>query len=67
MPPSDRDIDATALLLIRKHGDAASFVASQHADELLAKADVEGVAAWKRIIAAIYRLQADPPDGSAVH
>ncbi len=67
MPPSDRDIDATALLMIRQYGDAASLVAAQRADELLAKADLDSVAAWKRIIAAIYRLEADPPDGSAVH
>jgi hypothetical protein len=67
MPPSDRDIDATALMLIRHHGDAASFVAAQRADELLEQANLGGVTAWMRIVAAIHRLQADPPAGSAIH
>jgi hypothetical protein len=67
MPPSDRDIDATALLMIKRYGDNASLEASLRADRLIEIGAVAGQSMWKRVIAAIYRLQADPPAGSAVH
>lgn len=63
--PSDRDIYATALLLIRKHGRSAAYVASQKADKVIH--DPDGLAMWKRVLAAIDKLEADPPAGSAVH
>lgn len=64
--PSDRDIDATALLLIKQYGDDASFIAAQREDALRNLGDMDGVAAWARIYAAIQRMQR-PPAGSAVH
>ena len=40
---TDRDIYATANLLIKQHGDEASIYAAQRADELLDKGDFVGV------------------------
>ena len=65
--PSDRDIDATALLLIRRYGEDATLEASMRADRMIELGNVAGLAAWKRIIRSIERLQADPPAGAATH
>jgi hypothetical protein len=53
----DPDIFRAAKLLIDQHGDDASLRAAERADELLAEADVEGSAVWRRILAAIDELQ----------
>lgn len=38
---SDRDIYATALLMVKRYGDAAAVEAAAPADELLDKGDLE--------------------------
>ena len=52
------DIWRSAYLVIEKHGDGAELAASLRADELLANGDVEGERTWRRIYAAIVKLQA---------
>jgi hypothetical protein len=47
----------SAKLLIRHYGDAAFQHAEQKADELKAKADLDGWAKWLRIAAAVLELQ----------
>jgi hypothetical protein len=44
----DRDIWRAANILIQKHGPDAVFHASQRADELLERGDMDGRAAWAR-------------------
>lgn len=60
MPVSDRDIDATALQVIRQHGASAAYYAASRADELLAAGDLEGARTWRRILAAVEQMQ-EPP------
>ena len=54
---SDLDIWRSAHLVIEKHGDKAELAASLRADELLANGDVDGERTWRRILAAIMKLQ----------
>jgi triphosphoribosyl-dephospho-CoA synthetase len=54
---SDLDIWRSAHLVIEKHGEEAELAAALRADELLAKGDVEGERTWRRILAAIVKLQ----------
>jgi len=64
----DIDIYRTANELIKQHGEHAAIHAAMKADEMLAKADVDGQAAWMRIMKAIDELQAeDVPEGESVH
>ena len=51
------DIYRTANLLTREHGDKAAIHAAMRADELLEAGDLDGAAAWKRIIKAIEELK----------
>ncbi len=44
------DIDRSAKLLIDRHGDEAPIHAAMRADELLDKGDLDGAAAWRRIV-----------------
>lgn len=67
MSVSDRDIYATALQLIRLHGEAASFEAALKADEQIARGDVDGERVWKRIGAAILVLTNEPPPDAVRH
>ena len=64
MTVSDRDINATALIVIRQHGGSAAYFAAGRADELLDGGDAEGAALWRRILKAIERLQAQGPSGT---
>ena len=50
------DIWRAANLLLRHHGNDAPQVAAQRAGELLARGDVEGQVAWKRILNAVEEL-----------
>ena len=50
---ADIDIWRAAHLLIKRHGADAATVAAQRADEMLANGDVDGLAVWKLIGAAI--------------
>jgi hypothetical protein len=59
--PTDLDIVLAARSMIRVYGDDAAAEAGRRADADLAKGDVVSCATWKRILAAIERVQADTP------
>ena len=44
------DIYRTANLLIKKHGEQASIEAAMRADEMLDKGDLDGKAAWRKVL-----------------
>ena len=68
MPVSDRDIYATAKLVIDRHGGSATYFACSRADELLDKGDLEGAATWRQIAKAIEFLLSDSkPGGEALN
>jgi hypothetical protein len=54
---SDLDIWRTTNVLVKQHGEDATFYAAQRADELLANADIEGPAVFKRIVLAVSELK----------
>lgn len=60
----DREIWACANLLLKQHGRDAWFVASQRADELLARGDMEGSRTFVRILNRIEQLEALEPIGT---
>ena len=63
----DRDIWRAANLLIKQHGQDTVFHASQRADELLERADMDGGAVWLRIHEAVQELLRERPgDGETV-
>ncbi len=65
---SDLDIYRSANELIKQYGDAADIEAAMRADELMEAGDMEGVAAWKRIVKAIEELLSEErPDDAEVH
>lgn len=65
---SDRDIWASALLMVKRYGEDAGMEAANRSDELLAEGDVDGAATWRRIVTAIEQLQAGAPaKGKAAH
>jgi hypothetical protein len=59
----DPDIFRAAKLLIDQHRDDAALQAAQRADELLEDGDVDGSAAWRRILAAVEELQRTRREG----
>lgn len=64
----DKDIYRSAHVLIREHGDRAAIEAALRADKMLARGDLGGLAAWKRILKAVDVLQAkERPEGAPVH
>jgi hypothetical protein len=65
---TDRDIYASANLMIRRFGEDAKIEAAKRADELVEAGDLDGQAVWKRIIKAIEELQStDKPADTPVH
>ncbi len=50
---TDIDIYRAASLLIRDHGDEAVIEAAMRADQMLEQGDLDGLAVWKRILAAV--------------
>ena len=63
----DRDIWRAANLLIQKHGQDAVLHASQRADELLDRGDMDGSRVWQRIHEAVQQLLRERPgDGETV-
>jgi hypothetical protein len=64
MSVSDRDIAATALLVIKQHGASAAYYAAGRADEMLEQGAHEGAETWRKIVAEIERLQAIDPDAT---
>lgn len=61
---SDLDIYRSAQVLIRQRGEDAPIVAALVMDQMLAKGDLEGLAVWKRIAAAVDELLSVKPDGA---
>lgn len=65
---SERDIYATALLLIRQHGiEGATYHACARADEMHEAGDLDGMAAWQRILKAIDAISAAPGPDDVKH
>lgn len=69
MSVSDRDIYATAKLVVDRHGKSATYYACGRADELLDKGDLEGAATWRRIARAteVLLLSDGGPEGETVN
>ncbi len=62
------DIFRVAHLLVKRHGQDAPIEAAMRADAMLDKGDLDGYAAWKRILRAVGELQGTAPKpGEAVH
>jgi hypothetical protein len=62
MPISDLDINRTAHLFIRLHGDEATARARKMVERMRRKGDNEGADTWLRIIVAIGELGTTPTD-----
>ncbi len=52
----DLDIYRSANLLVKRHGPDAPIEAAMRADAMLDKGDLDGYAAWKRIVKAVEEL-----------
>ena len=65
---SNPDIHRAANELIEQHGDDAPIHAAMRADELLEAGDLDGLAVWKRILAAVDELlSGERPEGESLH
>ena len=65
---SDLDIYRTANVLIKQHGEDVTIEDAMRADAMLEKGDLDGYAAWKRIVRAVGEMLAkEQPAGSEVH
>ena len=65
---SDLDIYRSANVLVKRHGQDAPIQAAMRADAMLEKGDLDGYAAWKRIVRAVGELQrAEPGVGAQVN
>ena len=49
----DLDIYRSANVLVKRHGESAPIEAAKRADAMLEKGDLDGHAAWRRILRAI--------------
>jgi hypothetical protein len=58
------DIWRTAKILVDAHGENAWLEAAQRADHCLEGGNLEGVAAWKRVLLAVNDLQRQKPNAS---
>ncbi len=54
---SDLEIYRSANVLVKRHGQDAPIEAAMRADAMIEKGDLEGCAAWKRILRAVEELQ----------
>ena len=62
------DIYRAANLLIKDHGDEAVIEAAMRADAMLEEGDLDGLAVWKRILAAVEELLGrERPEGDLLH
>ncbi len=52
----DIDIYRVANLLVKRHGTDAPVEAAMRADAMLEKGDLDGYAAWRRIVKAVEEL-----------
>ncbi len=65
---SDLDIYRSAQVLVKQHGQDAPIEAAMRADAMLEAGDLDGYAAWKRILRAVEELQGTvPKPGEAGH
>ncbi len=65
---SDLDVYRSAQLLVERHGDGAPIEAAMKVDAMLEKGDIDGQAAWLRILRAVKELLLAQPDkGDVVH
>ena len=60
----DLDIYRLANLLMKSRGDGAVENATRRAEHFAREGDVEGEAVWRRVVAAIGKLQRMEPDGA---
>ena len=65
MAVSDRDIFASAKIVIKRHGGSASYYAAPIVDDFLDKGDLDGAAVWRRVPKAIEDLKSMEPKGPA--
>ncbi len=64
---SDIDIYRSAQALVKQHGEDAQIHAAMRADAMLEKGDLDGCAAWKRILRAVEELLSkERPAGATV-
>ncbi len=64
----DLDIYRSANLLVKRHGEDAPIHDAMRADAMLEAGDLDGYAAFKRILRAVEELQGtEPKSGEAVH
>jgi len=64
----DRDIYATATVMMRRYGADAATEAAQRSDKLMADGDADGAAVWRRVMAAIEELGRQAPrEGEGVY
>ena len=61
---SDLAIYRSAQLLIDQHGDEATIHAAMNADAMLDKGDLDGKAAWLRVLKAVGELHNKEPVGT---
>ncbi len=54
---SDIDIFRSANILVKQHGEDAPIHAAMRADAMLEAGDLDGYAAWKRILRAVEELR----------
>ena len=58
---ADLDIYRSAQVLVKRHGKDAPIQAAMRADAMLEKGDLEGCAAWRRILRAVEELRRVEP------
>ncbi len=64
----DLDIYRSAQVLVKRHGEDAPIHAAMRADAMLETGDLDGYAAWWRILRAVAELRGTAPkSGEAVH
>ncbi len=65
---SERDIWATANILIKRYGDDAELRAVERADEMLDRGDLNGQHIWLRILEAVRQLaETERPKDTRLH
>lgn len=66
--PSERDVWASANMLVTRFGPDACIHAAMSADKFLAARDLGGYRVWKRILAAVDQLLTlAPPPGTRIN
>ena len=68
MTASDLDIYRSAKLLVKQHGKEAPIHAARNADAMFDRGDLDGRAAWLRILKGVEALlDTRPRDAAAVN